>query len=368
MKKLLFLFLALGIIFTACEDSNDDPKPESPSYVVKASDAFIINYGSYSSTVGSISGFDIDSSKMYSYVFETVNGPSMSGKPQYAYQYQDKIYFMGNNLDEIFYVNDSTLIQSKNGVTEEIVKPRYCVGHENYLYISCYGGEPWKDNTVGYIAKYNTNSNTVEKKINIPGGPEGLEIANGKLYVALNYDMKVAVMNLASEAVSYIETPAVTSYFLKDKNDNLYVSLVSTFTNQSSETGLGYINTATDKMDTKHPLANVSTNYSSIMSFNSDKSKIYVSASSWVEETTDNWVQKGGIFEFDVNTKTFGNTAYISSIDGLNALSVNPKTNDLYVLISQSTTTTGELKVYNSKGDFVSNYQTGIAPAWILYK
>ncbi len=366
MKKLLFIFMAMAIVFASCED--DDNTSSNPSYVVEASDAIVVNYGSYSSTVGSISGFDIDNSKMYSYVFESVNGPAMNGKPQYAYEYNDKIYFMGNNVDEIFYVNSSTLEQTKNGVTSDIVKPRFCVGSGNYLYISCYGGDVWSDASLGYIAKYNIKSNTVESTIAIAGGPEGLEIANNKLYVALNYAAQIAVVDLNTEDISYITTPSVTSYFLKDAADNLYVSLLSTYSDPSAVTGLGYINTTTNELESTYALSNVSTNYTSIMTFNADQSKIYVAAASWVEESPDNWVQKGSVFEFDTTTKTFNTNPYISSIDGLNAVSVNPYTNELYVLISNSTTTTGKLVVYDENGDYQSEYQTGIAPAWILYK
>ncbi len=365
MKKLLFIFMAMAIFFSSCED--DDSTSSNPSYVVEASDAFIVNYGSYSSTVGSISGFDIDNSKMYSYVFESVNGPAMNGKPQYAYEYNDKIYFMGNNVDEVFYVNSTTLEQTKNGVTTDIVKPRYCVGDGNYLYISCYGGDVWSDATLGYIAKYNIKSNTVESTIEIAGGPEGLEIVNGKLYVALNYAAQIAVVDLDTEDITYITTPSVTSYFLKDDSDNLYVSLLSTYTDPSAVTGLGYINTTTDELASTYSLSNVSTNYASIMTFNADQSKIYIAAASWVEDN-GTWVQKGSIFAFDTTTKTFDSSPYVSSIDGLNALSVNPNTNDLYVLISNSTTTTGKLVVYDENGDYQAEYQTGISPSWVLYK
>ena len=135
---------------------------------------------------------------------------------------------LGNNPDELLWVDAETFSQTENSVSTDIVKPRFGVGYGNYLYISCWGGDIWLDENISYIAKYNMTSQTVEEKIALPGGPEGMVIANNKLYTALNYKDSVAVVNLATDEISYIETPAVTSYFLKDNRDNLYVSLVST--------------------------------------------------------------------------------------------------------------------------------------------
>ncbi|TLX74377.1 hypothetical protein E9993_12880 [Labilibacter sediminis] len=367
MKKLLLLLITAPFLFSSCE--NDDAAPKiTIEKVVEVADAYLVNYGSYSSTEGSISAFDIDGSKIYNSVYQLSNEVPMSGKPQYAYDYKGKTYFMGNAKDEIFYTDSDTLRQTENGVSADIIKPRFCIGHGDYLYISCYGGDVWDDSSLGYIAKFNTVTKTVEAKIDMPGGPEGLEIVNDKLYCALNYSKKIAVMDLASNAITYIETPAVSSYFLKDDSNNLYVSLVSTYSDFSTETGLGYINTNTDELSSIYKLGNVSTNYCSIMSFNSDKSKIFVSASSWVQKEDDSWVQKGGVFEFNTDTKTFESEAFISSIDGLNGVSVNPSTDDIYILISESTTSTGLLQVYSEDGTLSNSYETGISPYWILYR
>ena len=127
-----------------------------------------------------------------------------------------------------------------------------------------------------YIAVFNIKTNTVEKTIGLPGGPEGLEIARGKLFAALNYKDSVAVINLGNEKVSYIETPAVTSYFLKDDKENLYVTLVSTVTDFSTETGIGYINTSSERLAETFPIENVSSAYGSVIQVNADFSKIYI--------------------------------------------------------------------------------------------
>ena len=58
--------------------------------------------------------------------------------------------------------------------------------------------------------------------------------------------------------------------------NNLYVTHVSTWTHFSAETGLAYINTSTDKIESAYALPNVSTEYGSMIRMNNDFSKIYV--------------------------------------------------------------------------------------------
>lgn len=357
MNKLLLLLCVLPLLFTGCTKDDEDP---DNNYIAEAANAYIVNYGSYSSTEGSLTALDTVSSKVYNNAYFISNdGVKMSGKPQYAYEYEGNYYFMGNAKDEIFFINKNTLIQTKNGVSENIVKPRFCVGNGDYLYISCYGGDVWTDKTTSYIAKYNIKTNSVEKKIALAGGPEGLTIVNEKLYCALNYDKKIAIMDLESETFTFIETEAVSSYFLTDNNNNLYVSFVSTYSDSSEETGIGYINTTTNTLETTYKLPSVWTGYSSVMSANKDFSKIYIIAS--------DYSSPGSVQVFNTSTKSF-DSPFVTDITGINAISVNPKNDDVYIMISQSTTSTGQLQIYNKNGELKTSYETGIAPAWVLYK
>ena len=218
MSKLnsYFLFLFLSIfVFTACTEDEPDLYP---SDLVKG--AYIINYGSYGDGGASISKFDYEHNTFSNNFYAVQNeGFELLSNIQYAYEYNDSIYLMANNSDQVIIVNP--LFQQKtNGVSEGIAKPRFCVADGNYLYISCLGVSPdWSTMPETYIAKFNVKTNKVDAEIALPGGPEGLAIANGNLYAALNYKDSIAVINLESNAVSYIATPAVTSYFLKDKSE-----------------------------------------------------------------------------------------------------------------------------------------------------
>jgi hypothetical protein len=361
MKKFLnyFLLSLLAVsIFSSCK--KDDPELY-PSALTKG--AYIVNYGSYGKGGSSISKYDYEKDVLTNFYDQQQNkGNVFAANIQYAYKSGNNVFLMGNSPDQIFTL-DPLMVQAKNGVADKIAKPRNCVANGNYLYVSCWGENPdWKDMPKSYIAKYNIETGKVDESISLPGGPEGLEIVNGKLYAALNFKKAVAVMDLATEAISYIETPAVCSYFLKDNNSNLYVSLISSYSTPATKTGLGYINTSTNAL-TVYELANVSTEYASIMTFSKDKSKIYVAAAAY----DANWVMVGGVKVFNVSTKTFETNSLVSGISGLKGVSVNPVNGNIYVFVAPSTTNNGTMKIYSEAGTMLSEKTVGASPTMAIF-
>lgn len=357
INSFLFFLFALSI-FSSCKKDTPDLYP---SALTKG--AYVINYGSYGKAGSSISKYDYEKNVVTNFFDQQQNtGKAFASNLQYAYKSGDHVFLMGNSPDEVITL-DPLMVQAKNGVTDKIAKPRSCVASGNYLYVSCWGENPdWKDMPKSYIAKYNIETAKVEKQIALSGGPEGLEIANGKLYVALNFKKAVAVMDLNTEAITYIETPAVCSYFLKDNNSNLYVSLISSYSTPATKTGIGYINTSTNAL-TVNELANVSTEYASIMAFNKDKSKIFVAAAAY----DANWVMVGGVQVFDVATKKFATTSLVSGISGLKGVSVNPANGNIYVFVASSVTSNGIMKIYTETGTSISENAVGASPIMAIF-
>ncbi|MCW3807238.1 PKD domain-containing protein [Plebeiibacterium marinum] len=321
---------------------------------------YVINYGGYSGEKTTISLYDKITDEIVNGYYTMVNGAHMVSNAQYAYNYKGSVYFMGNNVDQIYSVDANSFKQTSNGITDGIIKPRYCVGNEDVLYVSCWGGDIWTDESLSYIAKIDLNTKAVEK-IDLAGGPEGLAIANGKLYAALNYEAKIAVIDLATEAISYIEAPAVSSYFVKDAENNLYVSLVSTYSDYSDQDGIGYINTTTDEMVT-YGLTGVSNSYVNILQPNKDFSKLYVMTSAY----DVNWNLSGAVAVFDIASKTFENANFVEGVSGLNGLGVNSLTDNVYCFVSPSTTQAGKVVVYDSEGVKVKEVNAGIAPMMMM--
>jgi len=344
--------------FTVSDGENIISESEF-SISIYSSLSYVINYGSYSGDKSSISVYEENSELLTNRHYETVNTVPMVSNVQYAYNYDGKIFMMGNNSDQVFWVDEVTFKQTKNGITDDIIKPRYCVADGNYLYVSCWGGNIWEDITLSYIAKVNLDTEKVEKKIALEGGPEGLAIVNGKLYAALNYKKSIAVMNLDTEAISYIETEAVSSYFIKDKKDNLYASQISSYSTPSTETGLAYINTATNEYEL-YKLDGISSSYVNIMSANDDYSKLYVMTSAY----DASWNLSGAIAIFDTATKSFDATNLAEGISGLNGLGFND--DKVFSFVSPSTSANGKLVTYNTDGTLMKEYETGISPLMLL--
>jgi hypothetical protein len=340
-----------GVIVTATQSVN-----------VAADLTYIINYGSYSGDKTTISTYNkyVDENQVSNGYYAEVNGVAKTSNTQYAYNYNGNIYFMDNNVDGISWVNNKTFLQTKNAITTDIVKPRYCVGSGDYLYVSCWGGDIWADENLSYIAKVNLSTNAVEEKIALAGGPEGLAIANNKLYAALNYKDSVAVVDLATENISYIEMPALTSYFVKDNDDNLYVSLIRAWDDYVTQTGIGYINTSTDALDTTYALDGVSSSYVNILEPNDDFSKLYVMTSGY----DASWNVTGAIASFDVASASFDDTNFVENVSGLNGVGFYDDM--VFTFIAPAVTGNGKVITYNEDGTKVNEHETGIAPFMLL--
>lgn len=254
--------------------------------------------------------------------------------------------------------------QSRNGMTDQVANPRFCVASGDYLYISCLGLNPdWSKMPDSYILKYRIGANTAERRYDLPGGPEGMAVTNNKLYIALNYKDSIAVLDLKTEKFSYIQTPAVPAYFQPDKSGNLYVALVSTYNNPSTETGLGFVNVKTDKLENVYSLQNVSSSYGSVVTANSDLTKIYVVTSAY----DANWNLTGAVAEFNTANKTFTPNNPVSNISGISGVVVNPNDNNLYVFSAQSATGAGQMQIFNSSGTAIATHPVGAFPVGAFF-
>uniref|UniRef100_UPI0032175E3B PKD domain-containing protein n=1 Tax=uncultured Draconibacterium sp. TaxID=1573823 RepID=UPI0032175E3B len=323
--------------------------------------SYIINFGSYSGAKSTITAYNKYDAEVTNNYFKTVNGVDMTSNVQYACNYDGNIYFMGNNADGISWVNTKTFEQTANAISSDIIKPRYCVGYGDYLYVSCYGGDVWYDSSLGYIAKINLNTKSVEK-IDLPGGPEGLEIIDGKLYVALRYGKSIGIVDLATEAVTNVDIPGQPVFFEKDSQDNLYVVISRNWNDSETQTGVGYFNTQTNTFEATYALDGIGNTYDNVIEANSDFTKLYVSYTTSTDYNT--YVSTGSIAVFDVASKQFESSNFVDGIVGINGLQVVD--DNIISFTSPSTTSNGKTIIYSKDGEKLEEYEVGISPILLI--
>lgn len=354
LMKLLPAFLALAVLLASCSDDDDDDLVVGTT----VEGAYIINAGFFSNDAASVTRYNREDGTLTSFYDQRQNGGAvMTSAPQDVYEVDDKLYVAGNEPNRILVYNE--LWQGMDTITTNVVRPRYFTSEGDYLYVSCWGENPdWADMPNTYLLKYNMVTGTSET-IDLPGGPEGLVVANGKLYAAMGYSHQIAVMDLNTEEFTYIATEAVSSSILKDDNDNVYVALLSSYSDNSTEIGVGFINTTTDEL-TLHKLDAVSSASASILAISKDNSKVYIVAGS-------GYPIVGGIQVFNTATQTFEATPLISDVTGINAVSVDPENGDVYVLISTGGLTDGEVMVYSADHSLVTEETVGANPSDVLF-
>lgn len=356
-KTLSVLLLAAVIgAFSSCK-KEEEVKP----VVVKDLSAYVVNYGTYDGVKGELSIYDEKAKTIQNGAYKSANNVDFSSCIQSLAIHNNVAYMMSNNGDKIDIVDAKTLTASVNPISEDITKPRYFVADGTTGYISCWGNiEDWSNIENSYIAVVDLSAKKVTKKIMIANGPEGVTIANGKLYVALAFTNQVAVVDLGTEAVSYIDVNAVPKHFVKDSNGNLWVTLVSTYSNSfgSDKVGLAVIDTQNDVVTDNVNFEGIGG--SGYLAINGSKTKIYVmGAEAWPGTKTN-------IFEVDVNAKTIGSSALVEG-ENYYGMGCNSQTDKLYVLISPSTSENGKLQVYSTDGTLENEVETGIAPQHVVF-
>ncbi len=355
IRNFMFFVAVIATVFVSCKKDDDvDPSKEYSKV------AYIVNYGSYSGSKSEISIYDTDSSSITHDAYKAANSVDFTSNIESMSIYEDIAYFMSNNGDKIDIVDAKTLVATGNPISTDITKPRYFAADGNTAYISCWGDvNDWSVMANSYIAKIDLTTKAVTK-IALPGGPEGVIVIDNNLYAALTTTKKIAVIDLSSNNVSYINTLAIPYHFVVDDDGYLWASMVSTYT---VPVGLDSVGLTQIDPTNNTVLANV--NFSSIGSngfihISSDKKTVYVFGKEAWPGTAST------IYSIDVTSHTLSGSALISG-EKFNGFGVNPENDNIYVLISPGATEKGLLKIYDSAGSLLDEEETGVSPKHVVF-
>ncbi len=224
MKKKIFSWAVVlmgALVMTACDESDN----ENPYYPVLVSNgAYVVCGGNqYSNITSSLTYIDYASGTAAQNQFRAKNGREMGMTANDAIVYGSKLYVVVD-AENTVEVMDAQTLKSVQQIkltdlmgTDKGAHPRHIACYDGSIYVTTYGSSTadWDAYTTtgnGYVAVIDTLSYGLTKTYTAGSFPEGLCVANGKVYVAnSDYSMcqkaSISVIDLASG----IDTPYTNS-------------------------------------------------------------------------------------------------------------------------------------------------------------
>jgi len=225
-------------LFTACEKDNDN-KQKYP--VTVSNGAYVICTGNESSVIdGSVSYLDYATGTASQKQFEAKNGRKLGMTANDALVYGSKMYIVVTGENTIEVVDAKTLASIRQIKTTDLMGaekgtfPRHITAYKDKIYVSTYGSSTadWTTYTTsgnGYVAAIDTAFYALDKIYTAGSYPEGVAIANDKLYVAnSDYSMgtKASITSIdLSSGVSSVTTNSLicNPQQLSVAGDDIYV-------------------------------------------------------------------------------------------------------------------------------------------------
>lgn len=252
----------------------------------------------------------------------------------------------------------------------DIPNCRYIMFDEGYAYVTSYAGPVQIDTEykqLGYVAKVDTTTLKVVATCLVGYQPDGIAIANGKIYVANsggymnpNYEKTVSVINLSTFTEEKRIEVAVNLSLLKlDSRGQLWVSSRGDYADIHAR--LHCIDLASETVT--HTLDVSASNFDIV------GDSLYFVGSQYDKNTNKSTTAYGivNVAEHRVVSDNFITDGTEKSITMPYGIKVNPETHDILVSDAKNYVNPGTLYCFDKDGHQKWNVRTGDIPAEICF-
>lgn len=374
MIKNYLLSVLLTCLFVSCRQDVEILTPEEeqldkPEYT-SISGFYLLNEGNMGSNKSTLDFYDYATGTYRRNIFADAN-PTV---PKELGDVGNDIDIYGNKMYAV--INCSNKIEVMNAKTAkrigqiDIPNCRYIKFYNGYAYVTSYAG-PVEINPNytqrGYVAKVDTTSLQVVNQCLVGFQPDGLEILNGKIYVANsggymfpNYENTVSVIDINSfEEIKRIEVALNLHRICADKYGNIWVSSRGDYYDIPSK--LYCIDSRTDRLTDSMDIA--------VSNFHLDDDKLYIYSVEWSYVSMSNEITYGiiDVATKNVITKNFITDGTDTKIKIPYGIMVNPITKDIYVTDAKNYVSPGTLYCFDKDGKQKWNVRTGDIPAHFVF-
>ena len=357
MKQIKIIFSTL-LSISFLMSCNPDPDHVDPSYPYLENGFLIMNEGAFSGGIGTLSfsfgdnsGFD----SVRNDVFQEINGRSLGNLANYTLKDDSYIYVVMNGAATVEILDRITL--ESRGTITGFKSPRQVISlNDGYIYVSDWGSNA--------VYKVDLSSSSIVDSLKNTNGPEGMFVADDKLFVAnsggYELDSTVSVYNLNS--MSYegnIQSGIKPLEIIDDAQGNLWV-LCSGYSDWSGAGGDRYSSLVNFDPKTLNILSfatnSILTDHPSELRSNSTGSKLYFIQDSY----------NGNIIEFSTNQifPSYPNQVLISH--PAYGLAIDRSSGSILVLDALDYQSPGKALLYSESGAIIDSSQVGLIPAMAI--
>jgi DNA-binding beta-propeller fold protein YncE len=371
MKKICILFI---VMLTSCRKDievfmNEDTNLETPADSTFAG-FYLLNEGNMGSNKSTLDYFDFTASKYQRNIYAAIN-PTV---PKELGDVGNDIAIYGNKLYAV--INASNKIEVMDARTAkrigqiEIPNCRYIKFDKGFAYITSYAG-PIEINPnyaqKGYVAKVDTSSLEIVEKCIVGYQPDGLEITDGKIYVANSggymgagttekYERTVSVIDLPTfMEEKRIDVAYNLDHIIADKRGDLWVTSRGDYKKLPSR--LYFINKKQQQVTDTIPIA--ASNYYL------DGDSLYIYSTEWSYITYSNVITYGIVntLTHEVVSRSFITDGTDKEIEIPYGIMIHPVTKDIYVTDAGNYVSPGALYCFTKDGKKKWSVRTGDIPA-----
>lgn len=362
-NKITVLFFLISLFFiVACDDSDKYVGPPSvvnpPGTENEVAALYICSEGLFSMNNSSIAYYSFKDATLKKNYFLEKNQRGLGDTANDLQLYGDKLYCIINvsNIIDVIDARTGLSIRQIPMVDENHIgrQPRYIDFLDGKAYICSFDGT---------VARLDTTTLEIEAFVKVGRNPDGICIANGKIYVSNsggldfpNYDNTVSVIDSKTfKEIKRIEVQKNPSRIHADSQGDIYVISRGNYT--TIPYVLQKINSKTDELVTT---------FSDIKALNFTIHKDTAYVYNYDFDTKKSWIKV-----FDCISESIIKENFITDDTKINTpygINVNPVNGDVYITEALDFTKQGSVFCFNNKGLFKFKLnQIGLNPNTVVF-
>ncbi|ADX67679.1 YncE family protein [Weeksella virosa] len=334
-----YLFAAVALLFTACNNDDDHTISEPEEVGTYAKGFFILNEGNSSPTSSSISFLKNGTMKTDIFRKENPNSPEIGTYLQSMFFDKKYAYIISSNSNSVTVVDKNTFKYVKT-YNENLDTPRYGLVHNGKAYITNQGAWNLKDDFVTVIDLSSGKS----EKIMANDYTELITEENNKIYISNGYYSEgttVMVLNPQNnqfeKKIDLGENNSPIAW--EEENNSLYI-----LTSGKRLLKMNLVNHQIQTQDLPSDISMVG--HLKI----EDDFLYYTSANKVYKQKLDSKLSETPLFSYESSSQ-YG-VMYGFTVDD----------NRIYISDATDFNSDGRVLEYSTNGSFIKEYKTGIAP------